>query len=92
MSILKHENDELKEAPEDNKRGTVMQEKEKVLELEREGGINDGIRILGIDKLFSMGLCKKREVHALKGVDFINNNILGILRDKQWRIIGIART
>ena len=43
-------------------------ERDKVLQLERDGTTVNGIRILGIDKTFQLGICKKRQLHALKNV------------------------
>ncbi len=39
-----------------------------MLQLEREGTVHDGIRILGIDKTFHIGTCKRRSLHALKSI------------------------
>lgn len=69
MNILEGDKkEEVKEQLEEQKRETVIQEKERILQSEKEGVPNDGLRILGIDKVFNIGTCKKKQLHALKKV------------------------
>jgi len=58
----------LEKPIEEIKQNTAQIEKEKIIRLEKEKIQSDGIRILGIDKTFHIGTCKKRSLHALKEI------------------------
>lgn len=56
-------------------------EKEKVLQQEKEGGICNGIRVIGINKIFKIGICRPKLVHALKNIylEIPNGELLALL-------------
>ena len=66
--IIHEEKPNLSMEKEEFKQDTADIERTKVIQQERDGSICDGIRVLGINKIFKSGLCKPKILHALKDI------------------------